>query len=111
IAVDDDVDPHDADSILWAMCYGMQPDADIQISGRHKISLLDPSAARPEQHAPGYVALSSSMIIDATRKWPYPPISLPKKEFMDRARQLWEEEGLPPLSPKVPWYRYSLGHW
>jgi len=41
----------------------------------------------------------------------YPPTSLPKKEFMERARKMWEEEGLPSLKPKVPWYGYSLGNW
>lgn len=118
IALDDDIDPHDADSVLWGLCYGMQPDTDIQISGRHKISLLDPTIIRHDQHGPdgapltsSMVHLSSSMIIDATRKSPYPPISLPKKEFMDRAKQIWEEEGLPPLSPKAPWFGQSLGQW
>jgi len=30
---------------------------------------------------------------------------------MERARKIWEEEGLPPLTPKVPWFGYSLGNW
>ena len=51
------------------------------------------------------------MLIDATRKWDYPPVALPKKEFMERARKIWEEEGLTPLTPRVPWYGYSLGYW
>ena len=51
------------------------------------------------------------MLIDATMKWDYPPVSLPKKEFMERARQIWEKEGLPRLKPKEPWYGYSLGYW
>ena len=50
-------------------------------------------------------------MIDATKKWDYPPVSLPKKEFMERARQIWEEEGLPKLKPKAPWHGYSLGYW
>ncbi len=50
-------------------------------------------------------------MINATRKWDYTPVSLPKQEFMERARQIWEEEGLPPLAPKVPWFGYSLGAW
>ena len=51
------------------------------------------------------------MLINATRKWDYPPTSLPKREFMDRARQIWEEEGLPKLTPKAPWHGYTLGDW
>ena len=30
---------------------------------------------------------------------------------MERAKEMWEEEGLPQLSPKIPWYGYSLGYW
>lgn len=111
VAVDDDIDPRDADSVIWALCYGMQPDSDIQICGRNKISLMDPSTAPMEQHTERTHQLTSSMMIDATRKWDYPPVSLPKKEFMERARQIWEEEGLPPLKPRDPWYGYSLGEW
>ena len=56
-------------------------------------------------------SVASSILIDATRKWDYPPVSLPKKQYMERARKLWEEENLPPLNPKVPWYGYDLGYW
>jgi hypothetical protein len=41
----------------------------------------------------------------------FPPISLPKKEFMERARKLWERLELPKLEPESPWYGYSLGDW
>ncbi len=54
---------------------------------------------------------ASAMLIDATRKWPYTPVSLPKREYMERARALWEELGLPPLRPRTPWYGYDLGVW
>ena len=30
---------------------------------------------------------------------------------MLRAKQIWEELGLPPLSPQPPWHGYSLGDW
>ena len=30
---------------------------------------------------------------------------------MERAKAIWEELGLPPLSPKPPWHGYSLGDW
>jgi len=30
---------------------------------------------------------------------------------MERARKIWEDEGLPSLNPKTPWYGYSLGYW
>lgn len=38
-------------------------------------------------------------------------MSLPKKEYMERSRQIWEELELPPLKPRTPWFGYSLGAW
>jgi len=38
-------------------------------------------------------------------------VSLPRKEFMEKAKQIWEELELSPLKPRVPWYGYSLGAW
>lgn len=111
IVVDDDIDPHDPDSYLWALCFRVQPDKDIRITAG-KSAHLDPSAVPPEEMSQRTAyPPTTSILIDATRKWAYPPTSLPGKEFMERARTIWEEEGLPPLTPKVPWYGYALGHW
>jgi 4-hydroxy-3-polyprenylbenzoate decarboxylase len=30
---------------------------------------------------------------------------------MEKAKQIWEELGLPKLNPKMPWYGRSLGDW
>jgi 4-hydroxy-3-polyprenylbenzoate decarboxylase len=30
---------------------------------------------------------------------------------MTRAKGIWEELGLPALTPQAPWYGYSLGDW
>ncbi|MFP5465669.1 MAG: UbiD family decarboxylase, partial [Gammaproteobacteria bacterium] len=49
--------------------------------------------------------------IDATRDWPYPPVSLPGKEFMEGAIALWQELGLPELKLRKPWFGYNLGSW
>ena len=114
VAVDDDIDPTDAESILWAMSFRLVPDRDIRfVSG--KGSNLDPASAPPEASAaerfyPGVTGLSA-VLIDATRKHPYPSVSLPKREYMERAKDLWERLGLPPLSPRVPWFGYPLGDW
>ncbi|MFC2060729.1 UbiD family decarboxylase, partial [Chloroflexota bacterium] len=112
IAVDDDIDPEDVDAVIWAMSFGMQPHRDVQICGG-KTASMDPSAIPPGEEAKLKVERppTSSMLIDATRKWAYPPVALPRKEFMERARKIWEEEGLPKLSPKSLWYGYSLGDW
>jgi hypothetical protein len=51
------------------------------------------------------------MLIDATLKHPMPPLALPAREFMEKARTIWEELGLPALQTKPPWHGYSLGDW
>jgi UbiD family decarboxylase len=114
VAVDDDIDPNDADAVNWAMAYRMRPHLDTHVV-TGKASILDPSSAPPDAHVdeqrfPQPVG-TSSILIDATRKWAYPPTSLPKKEFMERALERWEAEGLPSLSLKKPWYGYELGYW
>jgi len=40
-----------------------------------------------------------------------PPLALPKKEYMENAKALWERLGLPQLKPQAPWHGYSLGDW
>lgn len=112
IAVDEDIDPRDADSVNWAMSWRVQPERDVRIVNG-MVASLDPSTAppgTPYQPYPG-VHGGSALLIDATRKWDYPPVSLPGKEFMERAKKIWEEEGLPKLNPKQPWHGYSLGYW
>ena len=111
VAVDDDIDPRDMDSIIWALCFRVQPHRDVQ-TVQGKVAGLDPSSMPPEEQEKMVTRPpTSAMLINATRDWGYPPTALPKKEFMEEARKLWEEEGLPPLRPKVPWYGLSLGYW
>ena len=114
VTVDEDIDPEDADSVNWAISFRMQPHRDVKIT-THKFAGLDPSAAPPgspvtEARFPSPSGCSAIMI-DATRKWPYPPVALPAKKYMEAAKQKWEKLGLPPLQPKMPWYGYSLGYW
>jgi 4-hydroxy-3-polyprenylbenzoate decarboxylase len=111
IAVDEDVDIWDPAMINWAICFNVRPEQDVAIA-KGKSPGLDPSAYPPG--VPTHVsrmALASALLIDATRPWPYPPVSLPRKEFMERAKEIWEEFGFPELKPRMPWYGYSLGAW
>ena len=118
IGVDDDIDPWDLDSVFWAVTNRHQPHRDLKIiQGRS--SGMDESVA--PRDVPGGIRGyptsltspqgASAMLLDATRKWANPPISLPRRDYMERARELWEELELPPLRPKAPWHGVSLGHW
>jgi 4-hydroxy-3-polyprenylbenzoate decarboxylase len=103
IAVNDDIDPDNADALLWAMSYRANPDLDLQIL-RHRDQGHGPRSKRNNGE-------DAAVLIDATLKEDFPPISLPKREYMERAKAIWEELGLPKLKPESPWYGYSLGEW
>lgn len=111
IAVDEDIDIWDPAMINWAICFNVRPDQDVSIA-HGKSPGLDPSAYPPgvPTHV-SRVASTSALLINATRPWAYPPVSLPRKEFMENAKEIWEELGLPELTPRMPWYGYSLGAW
>lgn len=104
IATNDDIDPENMDAVMWAVGFRAKPHLDMQILP-HKDGGHGPRdiVRDPED---------SSLLIDATLKQDYPPVALPKKEFMENARDIWENKlGLQPLKPQSPWYGYSLGAW
>src|SRR5712671_745973 len=103
IAVNEDIDPDNADALLWAMSYRANPGLDLQIL-HHRDQGHGPRSKRAGGE-------DASVLIDATMKEDFPPISLPKREYMERAKKIWEELGLPKLKPESPWYGYSLGEW
>ncbi len=103
IAVNDDIDPDNADAIFWAMCYRANPALDLELL-RHRDQGHGPRSKRNG-------GVDAAVLIDATLKEDYPPISLPKRAFMEHAREIWEELGLPALKPQAPWFGYSLGEW
>jgi 3-polyprenyl-4-hydroxybenzoate decarboxylase len=118
IAVDADIDPWDLDSVFWAVSFRYQPHRDTQIirgrgatadqSGGPRTLPLDEQEYPTNRTGPPG---NSSILIDATRKWPYTPSSLPTKEYMERGREIWEEMKLPQLKPVEPWYGVSWGEW
>ena len=118
IGVDDDIDPWDLESVFWAVTNRYQPHRDLKIIQGRSAGLDESVGPRDVPGGMrGYPTSltspqgASAMLMDATRKWPNPPISLPRRDYMERARELWEELELPPLRPKAPWHGVSLGHW
>jgi UbiD family decarboxylase len=103
VAIDEDIDPDNADALLWAMSYRCQPQHDMKVLDRK-----DPGHGPRGRHDDGERA---SVLIDATLKGSFAPVALPKREFMENARALWERLGLPPLKPEAPWHGYDLGYW
>jgi 4-hydroxy-3-polyprenylbenzoate decarboxylase len=106
IAVSDDVDPHNADAVLWSLAYRAHMGDDLHVvphrSGGHGPKTVS-KTGRPSGDA--------TLLIDATLKSPMPPVALPARPYMERARALWDDLGLPALKPQAPWHGYSLGEW
>jgi 4-hydroxy-3-polyprenylbenzoate decarboxylase len=103
IAVTEDIDPDNSDALLWAMAYRMNPIEDVRALP-HRGQGHGPKREHGNEE-------DSTLLMDATMKENLPPLALPKKEYMERAKKLWEELGLPKLHPQSPWFGYSLGDW
>ena len=102
IAVSEDIDPDNPDAVFWSLAYRANPIEDVHIAPYRS----EGHGAKSEGHGE-----ESTMLIDATQKEPDPPVSLPKREYMERALTIWRELGLPPVTPRQPWHGYSLGDW
>jgi 4-hydroxy-3-polyprenylbenzoate decarboxylase len=102
VAVSEDIDPNNTDAMLWSMAYRSNPIEDVQIVPyRRGVQGAIYSGRQSD----------SAMLIDATLKQKMPPLALPSREFMDDARRIWEEMGLPALTIRQPWHGYTLGDW
>jgi 4-hydroxy-3-polyprenylbenzoate decarboxylase len=102
IAVSEDIDPENTDAIFWSLAYRSNPGEDLHVAP-YRASGHGPKSGRGTE--------DSTLLIDATLKHPAPPLALPAREFMERARAIWDELHLPTLSPRPPWHGYSLGDW
>jgi len=102
MAVNEDIDPNNGDAVFWSMAYRANPSTDIVILPN-----------RDGGHGPkgGDKSTDGTMLVDATLKHETAPLALPKKEFMEHAKDLWEKLGLGTLTPESPWHGYSLGDW
>ena len=103
VAIDEDIDPENANALFWAMSYRCQPQHDIKIIDRK-----DPGHGPRNLRDNGEGA---SVLVNAMARGDFPPIALPTREYMENARAIWERLGLPALRPEAPWHGYSMGFW
>jgi 4-hydroxy-3-polyprenylbenzoate decarboxylase len=102
IAVSEDIDPTSMDAVLWSLAYRTNPIEDVHLVPHR-------GGVQGAQYGPK--TSDSGMLVDATRKYPMAPLALPTREYMEHARGLWEELGLPALSAQAPWHGYTLDDW
>jgi 3-polyprenyl-4-hydroxybenzoate decarboxylase len=103
IAVNEDISADNADALLWAMAYRMNPVEDLAVVP-HRGQGHGPKREHDQEE-------DSTLLMDATMKGDMPPLALPKQEYMERAKTIWNELGFEPLRPQPPWFGYSLGDW
>ena len=102
IAVSEDIDPRNTDAVFWSLAYRAHMGDDLHVVP-HRSAGHGPKTGRRADDA--------TLLIDATLKSAMPPLALPAKPYMEAARHMWEELGLPALKPQPPWHGYSLGEW
>ena len=88
--VDEDIDPRDRTDLDWVMSSHCDPQRDTEIV--RDIPMPADHAVAP--NAQGR-KLGGKLIIDATRSLDPGSNSLPRREFMDKARVSWDAAGLP----------------
>jgi len=102
IAVSEDIDPANTDAVFWSLAYRSTPTEDVQIVPYRR-------GVQGSQYGPE--KSESTLLIDATQKYAMAPLALPTREYMEGARAIWEELGLPALAARSPWHGYTLGDW
>jgi UbiD family decarboxylase len=104
IAVNDDIDPDNSDAIFWALAFRMNPNRDLLVVPYR-------SAGHGPEREHESEREDATLLMDATMKEELPPLALPKREYMERAKRIWEELGLPKLRPQSPWFSVPAGDW
>ena len=104
IAVNEDIDPDNSDAVFWAIAFRMNPETDLQV-----LPYRSPGHGPEREHEAQRE--DATLLMDATMKEELPPLALPRQEYMERARKLWEELGLPKLRPQSPWFGEPQGDW
>jgi UbiD family decarboxylase len=104
IAINEDIDPDNSDAVFWAIAFRMNPVSDLQV-----LDHRSPGHGPEREHEAERE--DATLLIDATMKEELPPLALPREEYMERARKVWEALGLPKLRPQSPWFSAPAGDW
>ena len=101
IAVNDDISADNADALLWAMAYRMNPVEDVHLVP-HRGQGHGPKREHDNEE-------DSTLLMDATMKGDMPPLALPKQEYMERAQENLERTRLRAAAPAAALVRLLIG--
>ena len=78
------------DAVMWSLAYRSNPIEDVHVE-----------PYRSTGHSPksGRSQLDSTMLIDATLKYPMAPLALPKRELWNVLRNYGRSSDYPPITP------------
>ena len=103
IAVSEDIDPTSMDAVLWSLAYRTNPIDDMHI------------APAPRRRAGRAIRPAKVRLRAAGRRHPQAADAAARacrrEPYMEHARALWEELGLPALNVQAPWHGYTLDDW
>ena len=102
IAVSEDIDPTNTDAVFWSLAYRSNPVEDVHIAPHR-------SAGHGPKSGPRARGVDAADRRDAQARRAAAGAA---RARVHGARQaIWQELGLPALTPQPPWHGYSLGDW
>jgi UbiD family decarboxylase len=101
VVTDDDIDIRDPFMRDWVMAWRVRPDKDMRILTDTAAVELDPASLLPDIASEDI--RGGKALIDATKKWAYPDVSLPPLGQLRKVAAGWSKYGLPALGElKLP---------
>ena len=90
IVVDEDIDPHDWNQVVWALSTRLKPERGVEILKDILGSAVDPTMDLAERRSGAYRV--SKLILDATEpvNLPFPELCLPKLDVLERIQKEWK---------------------
>jgi UbiD family decarboxylase len=90
IVVNEDIDPHDWNQVIWALSTRLNPERGVEILKDILGTAVDPTMDLTERRSGGYRV--SKMILDATApvNLPFPEVCSPEPQVLERIRREWK---------------------
>lgn len=90
IVVDEDIDPHNWNQVIWALSTRLNPERSVEILKDILGTAVDPTMDLAERRSGAYRV--SKLILDATEpvNLPFPEVCMPKLDVLERIEKVWK---------------------